>query len=182
MIPDTLLTERLLLRPPALDDAQPAYEEYAGDPEVARYLAWRPHAEVGTVAEFLERQADGIRSGNRHFWSICIRPSDRPVGNIGFHIQGHSIGVGYTLGRSHWNRGYMSEALLPLVRAALAEPTVYRVWAYCHVDHAASRRVLEKVGMQLEGVLRRWLVFPNLGPVPCDCACFSAVKPCGGAG
>jgi RimJ/RimL family protein N-acetyltransferase len=35
---------------------------------------------------------------------------------------------------------------------------------------------MEKSGMQKEGVLRSYLVFPNLGPVPRDCYCYAKIK------
>jgi RimJ/RimL family protein N-acetyltransferase len=39
---------------------------------------------------------------------------------------------------------------------------VQRLYALCHVAHPASARVLERSGFTLEGVLHRYLVFPNL--------------------
>jgi RimJ/RimL family protein N-acetyltransferase len=50
------------------------------------------------------------------------------------------------------------------------------VWATCDVENLASARVLERVGMTREGVLRRWTVYPNLGDTPRDCLCYSIVK------
>jgi [ribosomal protein S5]-alanine N-acetyltransferase len=41
------------------------------------------------------------------------------------------------------------------------------------VDNVASARLLERVGMEREGVLRRWLVHPNLSEAPRDCLCYS---------
>jgi RimJ/RimL family protein N-acetyltransferase len=50
------------------------------------------------------------------------------------------------------------------------------VWAVTDVDNHASARVLEKIGMQREGLLRRWLVHPSLSPEPRDCWCFARVR------
>ncbi len=70
----------------------------------------------------------------------------------------------------------MSEALTAVVQWAFAQPGIYRVWATCDVDNVASAGVLERVGMQREGVLRRWLVHPNVSDRPRDCFCYSIVK------
>ncbi len=70
----------------------------------------------------------------------------------------------------------MSEAVAAMVEWALAQPTIYRVWATCDVDNVASARLLERVGMEREGVLRRWLIHPSLSAAPRDCACYSIVK------
>jgi RimJ/RimL family protein N-acetyltransferase len=50
---------------------------------------------------------------------------------------------------------------------------IRRLYAICHVDHDASRRVMEKCGLTREGVLSRHTVFPNLGPGACDVLCYS---------
>jgi RimJ/RimL family protein N-acetyltransferase len=70
----------------------------------------------------------------------------------------------------------MSEALQSVLQWALAQPEIFRVWATCDIDNLASARVLERVGMEREGVLRRWLVHPNISEVPRDCLCYSVVK------
>jgi RimJ/RimL family protein N-acetyltransferase len=59
---------------------------------------------------------------------------------------------------------------------ALTQPTIYRVWATCDVDNLASARLLEKIGMQREGLLRRWIIPPNISEVPRDCWCYAKTK------
>ena len=46
----------------------------------------------------------------------------------------------------------------------------------CDVENKASARVLEKVGMQREGTLRRYIVHPNISPEPRDCFVYSKVR------
>ena len=53
---------------------------------------------------------------------------------------------------------------------------VRRVWAVCDIDNRASARVLEKIGFEQEGVLRRWITHPNVGPEPRDALCYSRVR------
>src|SRR5439155_20109245 len=43
-----------------------------------------------------------------------------------------------------------------------ALPIFFRVWAVCETANLASARVLEKAGLEREGILRRWLVHPNV--------------------
>lgn len=54
--------------------------------------------------------------------------------------------------------------------------TLWRIWGVCDIDNQASARVLEKVGMQKEGVLRRWISHPNVSSEPRDCLCYSRVR------
>jgi RimJ/RimL family protein N-acetyltransferase len=70
----------------------------------------------------------------------------------------------------------MKEAAQFVVRWALSRSDVYRVWATCDVENVASARLLESVGMQREGVLRRWIVHPNISKDPRDALCYAIVK------
>ena len=70
----------------------------------------------------------------------------------------------------------MTEAARSVVDLSLSDPQVRRVWAVCDVDNAASARVMEKVGMTFEGVLRRWVIHPNVSPDPRDALCYALVR------
>ena len=61
-------------------------------------------------------------------------------------------------------------------RLTLRVPRLSDAGAIFDVENVASARVLEKVGMQLEGKLRRNIVHPNISSEPRDSYCYSAVK------
>jgi [ribosomal protein S5]-alanine N-acetyltransferase len=58
----------------------------------------------------------------------------------------------------------------------LDRPDIWRLQAFCDLENRASARVLEKAGLTLEGILRRYMVFPNLGDVPRDVYCYAKVR------
>ena len=176
MIPALLKTSRLLLRVPSVADAPAIFAGYATDREVTRYLRWRPHASIADTIAFLYQTIAAIEARTEAQWVIERQGLERPIGMIGFRLAGHAAELGYVLERPCWGRGYAAEAAKALVDWALAEPTFYRVWAVCDVEHRPSARVLEKVGMEREGVLRRWTVLPNLSAEPRDCWCYARVK------
>jgi RimJ/RimL family protein N-acetyltransferase len=70
----------------------------------------------------------------------------------------------------------MTEAVKRLIATAFEDAAVYRVWAVCDVDNLASARVMEKSGMQREGLLRRWSIHPTIGAEPRDSFCYSIVR------
>jgi len=72
--------------------------------------------------------------------------------------------------------GYMTEAVAGIIDWALKQESVYRVWAVCDVENLASAQVLEKAGMQREGILRRWTMHPNRSDEPRDCYCCAITK------
>ncbi|MBU7585869.1 MAG: GNAT family N-acetyltransferase [Nostoc sp. TH1S01] len=60
-----------------------------------------------------------------------------------------SLEIGYYVARSYRLQGYASEATKAVIDWALAQPSVQSVTAGCNPDNIASKRVLEKIGMQL---------------------------------
>ena len=70
----------------------------------------------------------------------------------------------------------MTEVLTHVVEWALRQPGIWRIGDVCDVENTASARVMEKAGLQREGVLRRWSVHPNLGEAPRDCIGYAKVR------
>ena len=68
--PEIFATERLLLRRPRLSDARAILEEYAQDPLVTRFLAWRPHQSIADTIAFLETTEQHWKSGRRFSWAL----------------------------------------------------------------------------------------------------------------
>jgi [ribosomal protein S5]-alanine N-acetyltransferase len=88
----------------------------------------------------------------------------------------HRVAVGYVLARSAWGKGYVPEALRAVIDVLWTRPEIYRVWAVCDVDNPASARVLEKVGMEREGVLKRYIAHPNVSEEPRDVYCYAFTR------
>ena len=63
MFPDVIHTERLLLRQPRLDDARAIFDGYAQDPEVTRYLTWRPATSIQEDEDFVRWVIDKWANG-----------------------------------------------------------------------------------------------------------------------
>ncbi|HEY3131687.1 MAG TPA: GNAT family N-acetyltransferase [Acidobacteriota bacterium] len=174
--PQTFETPRLRLRPPQKDDAAVIFSEYARDPEVTRFLLWRPHKSVRETKLFLTRCTTAWQRCSAFPWAITEKASGRLVGMVEVRIDGHKADIGYVLSKAYWGRGYMPEAAAAIIEWALQQPALYRIWAVCDTENRASARVLEKVGMKKEGVLQRWIIHPNLSEEPRDCYCYAIAK------
>jgi RimJ/RimL family protein N-acetyltransferase len=174
--PETLETPRLQLRPPVVQDADVIFRKYARDPEVTRYLVWRPHEQVGTTREFIRHCIACWENGSAFPWVVIRKVDHELLGMIELRIDGFSADLGYVLAREYWGMGYATEMTRAVVAWALAQPGIFRVWATCDVENPASARVLEKAGMQKEGTLRRYMLHPNVSDTPRDSFCFAAVK------
>lgn len=170
-------TRRLLLRKPSPDDATMLFDAYARDPEVAKFLTWRPHRSVSETRQFLlwleAKQAEQKLEAYVLTYKDAI---NRPIGMIESRSTEHGACLGFVLAKAHWGRGLMPEALEPIVNAAFHEKHLWRVYAFCDFHNAASKRVLEKINMNCEGILRRWTIHPNISAEPRDCYCFAQVR------
>lgn len=174
-LPSSLLTERLYLRPARQDDAETICASWSNDPLVTRYLGWRPYDDVDLAREFLRNAQERWPRGDR-LWAIERRDDGRLIGQIGAHLESTRAMFGYVLARAHWGRGFMTEALRAVTEAGLDSPSIFRVWAVCDVENAASARVMQKAGMTYEGRLRRWMIHPNVSPEPRDVLCYAKVR------
>ena len=161
-------TERLLLRPPTPEDARTVFERYASDGEVTRYLGWRRHTSVTDTLAFV-----AFSVSEWSHWGIgpllaFDRANGALLGGSGLVMEAADrAATGYVFAQDAWGKGYATESLRAMIALA-AEVGVSRLYALCHVDHLASRRVLEKCSFQCEGVLPRHALFPNLSPEPLD--------------
>ena len=173
MLPDRFETARLILRPIARGDALAVFAGYAQDPQVVRYLSWRPHRRLAETEAYIDRclMAPATRART---YALVTRAEDRLVGAFELRQpEPHRLDCGYVLARPFWGRGLMTEALLEAARWAINQPDIWRIGAVCDVDNLASARVMEKAGLVREGILHRWLVRPNLCRAPRDCVSYA---------
>jgi RimJ/RimL family protein N-acetyltransferase len=162
--PETITTPRLVLRRPKPSDVSAVYE-YGRDSEVTRYMDWPAHSHIRDAIRATETALQRWDSGAEYTWRITVKPDDAPIGAIACRVHGHTADLGFVLARRYWGKGYATEAARAVLQWAASLEGVYRVGATCDIENAASARVLEKIGMSREGILRRWEIRPNL---PCQ--------------
>jgi [ribosomal protein S5]-alanine N-acetyltransferase len=173
---ERVVTERLILRRPRLDDAPAVFARYASDVEVSRYLAWQLHQSAEMTRAFLEFSDTEWNRWPAGPYVIESRADGRLLGGTGLSFETpYRASTGYVLAKDSWGQGYATEAVRAMVDVSQTVGIV-RLYALCHVDHGKSARVLEKTGFEREGILKRYLEFPNLEPgVPSDVFCYARV-------
>lgn len=83
--------------------------------------------------------------------------TDDVIGAAGLVVEEvatRSGSIGYVIHPAFWSRGYATEAAARLLQFGFTDLRLHRIWATCRPENRPSARVLEKVGMQLEGQLR----------------------------
>jgi RimJ/RimL family protein N-acetyltransferase len=162
--PQELLTARLHLSPPRLQDA-PALLAFMGDAEVMRHTYRQ--ASLRTMRRHIAGHAWQARRLGFGVWTV--RHEGRVVGFGGLNDDpfdpGYGPEVAYFFAREAWGRGFAGE----LVAASLEEARrlgLPAVRAFVHPDNAPSRRVLERAGFTVERWIpdmTRWLLRIELG-------------------
>ena len=148
--------ERILLRRLRIADASDMYD-YARREQVTRYLLWSPHPNQDYTRQYLSYVQGLYRDGAFYDWAIVDKESGRMIGTCGFPLiteANNQAEVGYVLNPDFWGMGYATEALGLLLSFACKTLRLHRIEARCFEHHAASRRVMEKCGMEYEGSLR----------------------------
>jgi ribosomal-protein-alanine N-acetyltransferase len=170
MFPDEFLTSRLRLRQIEPRDRDAIFTGYAQDGEVAKYMSWRPHGGPEETAAYIASCLAAAATGSARTYVVLGRDDGALRG--AFELRRpmpFRIDVGYTLARPFWGQGLMTEALREAVVWAKQQDGLFRIGCLCDVDNIGSARVMEKSGMTREGVLRRWLLHPNVSDEPRDC-------------
>ena len=147
-----LRTARLLLRPFHLDDAGDVFA-FASDPEWGRYLEV-PHPYERRDAEEFVAKAAGSRTDDKVRWAIVHDGRASGFLNLAVLDRG-SAEVAYGIARPLWGQGLVTEAVAAALEHGFQALGLDRIYAYAATAHEASWRVMEKLGMQREGVLRR---------------------------
>ena len=158
----TLETERLLLRPFSLDDSS-RVRDLAGEREIAKNTATMPHPyEEGMAEEWIGTHKPRYEAGEAVHFAICLRETGELIGAVGIEVnRNHDRGeLGYWIGKPFWNQNFCTEATREVIRYAFPAFELNRIGAIHYTRNPASGRVMQKVGMRLEGIrhqaMKRW--------------------------
>ncbi len=171
-------TERLIIRRPKKSDAKYLFENYTQDIEVTKFLSWKPHKKLIDTEHFI-LSVMNVNKFIKTRYVYVVAEKNNPqiaIGMIDVIILNQTAGFGWVLAKKFWNRGYMTEAVKPVMEYIFTLPQIFRIQAGFHPENIGSGRIMEKIGMQFEGNYRRSTIFPNISTEPQDCLMFSKVK------
>lgn len=165
-VPSELTTERLLLRVPRGGDGRfvwPAVAE--SQAELAPWMPWAyPQAAEQGVEEFCRRAASNFILRQQFHYTLYLKGTDTCVGTCGTPRLNWAVPMfelGYWLRTPYCGRGYMQEAVAVIERMLFEQLKAERVEIRCDERNTRSRRVAERAGYLLDGILRRDDRAPN---------------------
>lgn len=152
----TLETERLILRPMRVSDADDMFD-YARREDVTTYLLWAPHPGKSYTESYLRYLQGRYALGEFYDWAVVEKEGGKMIGTCGFtridfpHDGGE---LGYVLNPDYHGRGYATEAAERVLRFGFEVLELHRIEAKFIKGNEASLHVMEKLGMQFEGYRR----------------------------
>jgi ribosomal-protein-alanine N-acetyltransferase len=153
----TITTDRLLLRPFRASDVA-AVHAYASDPAVVRFMDWGPNTMAETRA-YVDRIL--APPAGQHPFAVVRTADGMLLGGAELQmasIEHRRADMGYVLSPGAWGNGYATEAAAALLHFGFDRLGLHKLSATCDPENAGSARVLEKIGMHREGMLRDHLL------------------------
>ncbi|WP_088013924.1 GNAT family N-acetyltransferase [Gottfriedia acidiceleris] len=152
-----LETNRLILRKLTKDDIEEMFL-YGSNEEVSKYVSWETHKTLSDTKKFIDFVLNKYENSQVALWGIQYKGNGKLIGTIDFvwWDQKHKIGeIGYVISQDYWGKGIMTEAAKEVIKFGFDEMELIRIQARCFVENIGSSRVMEKVGMSFEGIIRK---------------------------
>ena len=145
-----ITTKRLLLRPVRLADAEDFYR-IGSDPENNRFTIHYPNMDAT-----LSGMADYWMGDPLGKYAVVMKGTNQFAGAVEVHLdeRNQKAEIGYLITRRFWGNGYAPEAAAALLDLCFNILHLNRVEAMYDSRNHNSGRVLEKLGMHVEGRLR----------------------------
>lgn len=142
-------TSRLLLRQLNSADLNDLCRIYA-NPEIMKYIGETKTKQQ--VKKYINMMLESWEKNNLGMWAIIFKSNGHFIGDGGicFLEKTPEIEVGYVLEKSYWHLGLATEVAKASLRYGFEVLSLDRIIAVADPENAASRRVMEKVGMKYE--------------------------------
>ena len=148
-----LETERLILKPLTIADAETAFYGWIGDADANKWVSWLPHHSLDDTIKWLKEidweqsfPADKLR--DNYIWGFALKETGKLFGSGGliWEEDYQLYQVGYNINKSFWSKGYTTEAMKVILDYAANTLGLKRVAGGHAKDNLASAKVIEKLG------------------------------------
>ncbi len=156
-------TERLVLKNYCENDLDNIYR-LKSEPLVWKFSTQISTNKIEDSINYFKSVLENYDKNKQGFQALFLKNSGKYIGEAGiltFNKQNNRAVVGYNLLPEYWNNGYATEITKALVKYLFEDKKTERIEALALDDNKASRKVLEKSGFVLEGLLRSFAYVNN---------------------
>lgn len=166
-------TERLILRPIEKTDVQAMFV-LDSNPNVNTYLGNNPVKTIEESMGYITMIQNQYEKNGIGRFAVVLKETNEFIGWAGIkfltepennHVNIYEIG--YRLQEEYWGKGYGSEAAKAWLDYGFKEMKIKKMYASANKENEASKRILEKIGMQItsdflwNGIPCYWLEVEN---------------------
>jgi len=152
----TLESNRILLRPLSIKDAETAFANWTNDPDVAKYMNWDLHESLKDTLEWLTLEEANISTDTNYTWGFELKDSGTLFGSggINYNSDYQLFELGYNIMKKYWSNGFATEAAFTIIDFSTTALNINRLLGRHAKGNPASGRVLKKAGFtyQKDGI------------------------------
>ncbi|MGN0482119.1 MAG: GNAT family N-acetyltransferase [Lachnospiraceae bacterium] len=157
-------TKHLLLKILQPDAAGQVLDFYLRNPDFERWEPQRPPKFYTKSYQYALMQGEynaALSLSAVRFWIFEKQNPDQIIGTINFHEIQRSIyqkcQTGYKFDHAFRHKGYATEAMVQTIRVMFHDLKLHRIEAYVMPSNTPSLHLLENLGFEQEGYLRRFV-------------------------
>ena len=149
----TFQTNRLILRPLEISDAQAMFDMNK-NPEVHKYLWQTPEKNIGESIKVIDYVQEQYKKNKIGRFATILKETNEFIGWTGIKFVNDQTengntnfyDYGYRLDEKFWNKGYATEASIAWLDYGFNQMKIEKMNAYTHFENGASNHILQKVG------------------------------------
>ncbi|MCL2108789.1 MAG: GNAT family N-acetyltransferase [Oscillospiraceae bacterium] len=146
-------TERLILRPLKISDAQTVFDNWASDPEATKHMRFDTHKSIDATIEWLTLEEGNLESDTAYNWGFTLKETGELFGSGGCYFRDDKgmFELGYILMKKQWGKGFATEAARAIVDFAVRKLKRKNLYVIHAKDNPESGRVIQKLGFTYHG-------------------------------
>ena len=153
----TIITERLTLRPFTYEDNNDMLTYWVSDPQIQSLYSEPTYTTTSEVKELLDKYISGYIKSDYYRWAIIEKDSNICIGQIAIFLvdnKNHFCEIEYALGKQFHRQGYATEAVKAILDFCFNQVNFHKMQV-CHKEgNIASQGVINKCNFTYEGTLR----------------------------
>ena len=152
MITPIIETDRIILRPLKVADAEVVYNSWTSDPDVAKYMNWNLHRSVDDTIEWLSAEEKNVLTDTNYTWGFVLKENNNLFGSggINYNQDYEMFELGYNIMKRYWNRGLTTEAAKAIIGFAVQKLGINFFLGRHAIENQPSGKVLEKLGFRFQ--------------------------------
>ncbi|MEC1180681.1 GNAT family N-acetyltransferase [Metasolibacillus meyeri] len=156
----TITTDRLILRLFQKADAE-VVAKLCNNYNIYKSTLSLPYPyKIEDALTWIEYHYDNFIEDRSYEFAVTDKETNEIYGGIALsnNKQFNQGELAYFIGEPYWGKGYATEAAQAMVQFAFEEKKLHKVFARYFATNPASGKVMEKIGMVREGVLKEHIV------------------------